>query len=155
MRPGLTLALCACLWRAPLARAGEDDMRWRRCDRGLQEKAFVAVAIHPLRPARVFAASRLALYESTDGGDEWTERFRLPTGVAIRSLAVGWRCISRTRMGSAITTQLSQYSGSPTGDPDWTSENAADTPRTPAAATTVSGARKLRDTGTMRSSGTA
>ena len=52
---------------------------------GRGETGFVSVAVIP---GRVYAASRHAVYESTDGGRTWEERFRPPQTAEVRALAV-------------------------------------------------------------------
>lgn len=54
-------------------------------DVGQGETAFIAVAV---APGRIYAASLRAVYESTDGGKSWSERFRPPQRSELRALAV-------------------------------------------------------------------
>lgn len=49
---------------------------------------FVSVAASAAQPARVMAATTRAVYESTDGGEHWQERFRLPANTTAATLAI-------------------------------------------------------------------
>lgn len=63
--------------------------QWERVSAGPSESRFVAVAVDPGDAAHVLAASARAVYESTDDGRTWHERFRVPAESAIAALALG------------------------------------------------------------------
>jgi hypothetical protein len=46
---------------------------------------FVAVAAEPANPHRLLAATAHAVYETTDDGLDWNERFRTPVGIHVRT----------------------------------------------------------------------
>lgn len=50
-----------------------------RATEGLNDTTFVALAADASNPGQLAAASRQAVYLSTDGGKTWREHFRLPT----------------------------------------------------------------------------
>jgi hypothetical protein len=55
---------------------------------GLPVEPVVAIAVHPSQSQRVFASTRHALYESSDDGRQWTERFRVSAMTTIAGIAV-------------------------------------------------------------------
>ena len=71
------MLLCMLAVGQPLCRAESPLPLWERIEVGHGETAFVAVAVSPATPERVYAASRNAVYESRDGGRSWRERLRL------------------------------------------------------------------------------
>ena len=89
MRSAPFLFLCALLWPSLIASAGDERPSWERAATGLDDIAFFAVAVDPARPDRIMAASRHRVYESTDGGQSWHARFRVPGSATISGLAVG------------------------------------------------------------------
>jgi photosystem II stability/assembly factor-like uncharacterized protein len=84
MRPVFGVIACALIWPAGLAHATQ----WELVHTGAPEAAFVAVTAQPASPERLFAATHQGVYESTDRGVTWTERFRTPAGITISSVAV-------------------------------------------------------------------
>lgn len=102
MRFSLLLCVTAVAWSTGLATA--TALEWEEVPVGSSESGFVAVALSPEDPARVFAASRRAVYESRDNGRHWQERFRVPTGAAIVDLAVS--AATPTAILSATTQGL-------------------------------------------------
>jgi photosystem II stability/assembly factor-like uncharacterized protein len=65
-----------------LYRSGDLGDTWQRFDRGIQaESTMMAVAVHPLDPARVYCIARGGqVFGTEDSGSSWKE-YRLPSGV--------------------------------------------------------------------------
>jgi photosystem II stability/assembly factor-like uncharacterized protein len=52
--------------------SADDGVSWRRWGRGLEDITVTALAIHPLKPERVYAGTRYkGVYRSGDGGRTW------------------------------------------------------------------------------------
>jgi photosystem II stability/assembly factor-like uncharacterized protein len=111
MRLAITLLTCAC-FGFDVANAATS--RWERIEADVGGTSFVAVAVHPLAPAHIVAATRRAVSESTDGGRTWGERFRAPGTAAVRGLAV-----ARTQAVILVATDRGLY-GSFDGGGRWT-----------------------------------
>ncbi len=79
---GLVWAVAAVSARA------ETTRDWERMGAELPDARFVAVSVERAAPARVLAASRRALYDSSDSGRHWTERLRVPMDTAISDVAL-------------------------------------------------------------------
>jgi len=71
-----------------LAGAELPAMRWQRAHKGLRDIAVRAVAVHPVRPDRIFAAGRRSVYAAADAGQRWKELFQVPAQVTVTGLAV-------------------------------------------------------------------
>lgn len=88
MQRAQLLLIIALFFSAPLVAFGDTNPSWERLDKGLDDTAFLAVAVDPASPEWVAAASRHRVYASTDGGETWQVRFRAPRAASITGLAV-------------------------------------------------------------------
>lgn len=78
----------ALLFFAPVVAFGETNPSWERLGAGLDDTAFLAVAVDPASPEWVAAACRQRVYTSTDGGRTWQMRFHVPRAASITGLAI-------------------------------------------------------------------
>lgn len=83
---GLFVGVAACSLTFAVAAAATSE--WERVDVGGGERSFVAVAIDPAVPTRIVATTPRTVYESTDGGQRWQQRFRLPVEANAVKLAI-------------------------------------------------------------------
>ena len=60
---------------------------WERVEVGEGETACLAIAVDAESPTRLLAATRHALYESLNGGDDWRAMFHLPAEATVTSIA--------------------------------------------------------------------
>ena len=75
------------IWSTQPVFADLNPPRWERVETGVGDTAFVSLAVDPSAPNRIFVASRSTLYDSSDGGRNWQERFRVPASAMIRRVA--------------------------------------------------------------------
>ncbi len=112
MRLVTGLFMCTLMGHAGLVFAAPPE--WERLSVGGGDTAFVAVAADSSAASRVFAATARALFESSDGGRGWQERFRVPADTRITDIAVDQA--ERPRM--LIATDHGLY-GSSDGGVHW------------------------------------